>query len=109
MVEKISVKMVPHTFGIMKNINKALLVSTDSQSAQILADKNLVCQVLEDLSPNSVYSCTGDMHFNQRNVSRQIITVTTDYGGKCSAYFYFTFHVFLGAPTMKPIIWASWG
>lgn len=109
MVEKISVKMVPHTFGIMKNINKALLVSTDSQPEQISGYENLVCQVLEDLSPNRMYSCTGDMHFNQRNVSRQIITVTTDYGGKCSAYFYFTFHVFLGAPTMKPIIWASWG
>ncbi|KAF4789622.1 Receptor-type tyrosine-protein phosphatase C [Turdus rufiventris] len=57
-----------------------LKYSKNSQSARILEYENLVCEVLKGLSPNRVYSCTGDMHFNQRNVSRQIIPVRTDYG-----------------------------
>lgn len=99
MVEKISVKMVPHAFGVVKNIDKALLLSTD----------NGICGVLEDLSPNRRYDCIGSIHFNEINVGSQNLIIHTDYGGKCNAYFWFTFQIFLGTPTVKPIVEVSWG
>lgn len=108
MIEKISAKMVPHTFGVVTNVDKALLVSTDSQSEHFRYE-NSICVELGSLTPNRQYNCTGSMHFNGRSVSNQSLTIVTDYGGKWNAYFCFKFCVFLGTPTVKPIIWVSWG
>lgn len=97
--------MVPQTLGAVKNIDKGLLVSTDST----FTDKNQICKVLKNLLPNHLYNCTGSIVFNGNSVANPIFTLLTDYGGKCNSYFWFTFHIFLGTPTMKPIIWVSWG
>lgn len=105
MVGKISVRMVPYTLGAVKNIDKALLVSLDSKSS----DKNQTCEVLKNLFPNRLYDCVGSIGFYENIVANQTFNISTDYGGKCNAYFWFTFHLFLGTPTMKPIIWVSWG
>lgn len=108
MVEKIPFEMVPHIFGVVKNIDKSLLVSTDSQSAYFRY-KNLICKELEDLSPNRHYDCIGYIHFTEMDVVKQNFPIQTDYDGKCNAYFCFTFHIFLETPTMNPIICVSWG
>lgn len=100
MVEKIPVKMVPGTFGLMKNIDKTLLVSTGSQDVTELNE----CKELNALSPNKEYNCTGTVHFFEKEVVNQTFTIRTDYGGKCNAYFCFMFHIFLEIPTMNPII-----
>lgn len=106
MVEKISVKMVPHTFEVVKNIDKPL-VSTDSHPENFGRDP--ICVGLGGLSPYREYRCNGSMYFNEKKVSNQSLSICTDYAGKCNAYFCFRFHIFLGTPTMKPIIWVSWG
>ncbi|XP_063263755.1 receptor-type tyrosine-protein phosphatase C isoform X2 [Prinia subflava] len=45
-----------------------------------LRHENQFCGILEHLSPNRQYHCTGSIYFNEKNVDNQNITVHTDYG-----------------------------
>ncbi|KFR08031.1 Receptor-type tyrosine-protein phosphatase C, partial [Nipponia nippon] len=70
-------KMVPCTFGVVKNIDKTLLMSTDSLGFTV---SNRTCKDLNNLSPNHNYSCSGTIHFFEEHVVDQTFTIRTDYG-----------------------------
>jgi len=106
MVEKIPVKMVLRTFGVVKNIGKTLFVSTDETPITVF---NEACRNLSTLSPNKKYNCTGNLSFFEKKVVVESFIITTDYGSKCNAYFCFMFHIFLENPTISPTICVSWG
>ncbi|XP_027736207.1 receptor-type tyrosine-protein phosphatase C [Empidonax traillii] len=45
-----------------------------------IASNQKKCKLLENLSPNRMYNCTGTMYFHENAVASQSFNVTTDYG-----------------------------
>lgn len=86
MGEKVPAKMAPFTFGVVKNTDKTLFVSTDLPEPIKFKGTS---KVVKHLSPNHKYNCTGTLSFCGVEFDSQNFSIETDYGGKYNAYFSF--------------------